>query len=408
MLVERAAHRLAVRPRHRGQHRDRHHPGVPRCADTGEAEPRRAAAAHGAHATASRAAIPPHDARARRRHRRAHRRPDARRLRGARVATASSSTSRLLTGEADPVDKEVGDEVLSGSLRRRGIRDSCRATRVGPRLLRLEARRRGEQVRRSRGRSCATRSSGFIKVVSCVPGAGRAASSSSRSTARTTATSAPRSPAPCRGVITMVPEGLVLLTSVAMAVSVIRLAQKKALVQDMPAVEVLARVDVVCVDKTGTLTEPGMARAAGRGSRRRAARGRRASAPWARASPSPTRPSWRSPRSYPSADGWTVTRHRAVLELAQVVVGRPSTATAAWVLGAPEMLLPDGHDVRSQADGLAQGGARVLLLARSAGEPAERRRPRRARARGARGHQPDAALGRRGDGRVLPRAERHG
>ena len=43
-----------------------------------------------------------------------------------------------------------------------------------------------------------------------------------------------------------------------MAVSVIRLAQKKVLVQDMPAVEVLARVDTICVDKTGTLTEPGM------------------------------------------------------------------------------------------------------------------------------------------------------
>ena len=61
------------------------------------------------------------------------------------------------------------------------------------------------------------------------------------------------------GVVTMVPEGLVPLTSVAMAVAVVRLGQKRALVQEMPAVEVLARVDVVCVDKTGTLTEPGMA-----------------------------------------------------------------------------------------------------------------------------------------------------
>ncbi|HPE13239.1 MAG TPA: HAD-IC family P-type ATPase, partial [Actinomycetota bacterium] len=60
------------------------------------------------------------------------------------------------------------------------------------------------------------------------------------------------------GVVTMVPEGLVLLTSIAMAVGVLRLAQRNALVQDMPAVETLARVDVVCVDKTGTLTAPGM------------------------------------------------------------------------------------------------------------------------------------------------------
>jgi hypothetical protein len=60
------------------------------------------------------------------------------------------------------------------------------------------------------------------------------------------------------GVVTMIPEGLVLLTSIAMAVGVLRLAQRNALVQDMPAVETLARVDVVCVDKTGTLTAPGM------------------------------------------------------------------------------------------------------------------------------------------------------
>jgi len=60
------------------------------------------------------------------------------------------------------------------------------------------------------------------------------------------------------GVVTMVPEGLVLLTSIAMAVSVIELARKRVLVQDLPAVEVLARVDTVCADKTGTLTEPGM------------------------------------------------------------------------------------------------------------------------------------------------------
>ena len=59
-------------------------------------------------------------------------------------------------------------------------------------------------------------------------------------------------------MVTMVPEGLVLLTSIAMAVAVIRRAAKKVLVQDLPAVEVLARVDTICVDKTGTLTEPGM------------------------------------------------------------------------------------------------------------------------------------------------------
>ena len=59
-------------------------------------------------------------------------------------------------------------------------------------------------------------------------------------------------------LIGMIPEGLYLLTSVALAVSVIRLAQGKVLAQDMNCIETLARVDVLCVDKTGTITEPHM------------------------------------------------------------------------------------------------------------------------------------------------------
>ncbi len=56
-------------------------------------------------------------------------------------------------------------------------------------------------------------------------------------------------------VIGMIPEGLYLLASVALVVSVLRLAQKKVLVHDMKCIEMLARVDVLCVDKTGTITE---------------------------------------------------------------------------------------------------------------------------------------------------------
>ncbi len=60
------------------------------------------------------------------------------------------------------------------------------------------------------------------------------------------------------GLVPMVPEGLVLLTSVAFAVGVVRLGRQRCLVQELPAIEGLARVDVVCLDKTGTLTEPDM------------------------------------------------------------------------------------------------------------------------------------------------------
>src|SRR5690606_29854244 len=58
------------------------------------------------------------------------------------------------------------------------------------------------------------------------------------------------------GIGSMVPEGLVLLTSLAFAAGVVRLAQRGVLVQELAAIEGLARVDVVCIDKTGTITEP--------------------------------------------------------------------------------------------------------------------------------------------------------
>ena len=57
------------------------------------------------------------------------------------------------------------------------------------------------------------------------------------------------------GVVAMVPEGLVLLTSLAFGVAAVTLARRQVLVQELPAVEGLARVDVVLLDKTGTLTE---------------------------------------------------------------------------------------------------------------------------------------------------------
>ncbi len=59
-------------------------------------------------------------------------------------------------------------------------------------------------------------------------------------------------------LVPMVPEGLVLMTSIAFAVGVVRLGRRRCLVQELPAIEGLARVDVVCADKTGTLTENGM------------------------------------------------------------------------------------------------------------------------------------------------------
>ncbi len=59
-------------------------------------------------------------------------------------------------------------------------------------------------------------------------------------------------------LVSMIPQGLYLLTSIALAASAIKLSRQRVLVQDMNCIETLARVDVLCVDKTGTITQPGM------------------------------------------------------------------------------------------------------------------------------------------------------
>ena len=82
---------------------------------------------------------------------------------------------------------------------------------------------------------------------------GRAPCSSASTTPRATGRDAVSGAV--AGVVGMVPQGLVLLTSIAFGVAAVTLARRKVLVQELPAVEGLARVDVVCFDKTGTLTD---------------------------------------------------------------------------------------------------------------------------------------------------------
>ncbi|MEZ5118627.1 MAG: HAD-IC family P-type ATPase [Candidatus Nanopelagicales bacterium] len=160
----------------------------------------------------------------------------------------------LLTGEADPVPKAAGDELLSGSFVVSGSA-RYRVTRVGSESFagRLTLQARKFQTTTSELRDSINR---FIRYVSYALIPVGALLTYSQLRADQSLPDAIRGA--IAGVVTMVPEGLVLLTSIAMAVGVLRLAQRNALVQDMPAVETLARVDIVCVDKTGTLTAPGM------------------------------------------------------------------------------------------------------------------------------------------------------
>jgi cation-transporting ATPase E len=160
----------------------------------------------------------------------------------------------LLTGESEPVRKMRGDELLAGSFVSAG-RGVYRATKVGEatyaRRLTVAARR-FQLVQSDLMRGI----NQILRVVTwiIVPTAVLLVFSQLR--ANPSLSDAAR--ASVAGVITLVPEGLVLLTSASLALAVIRLGRRKVLIQQLPAVEMLARTDVVCFDKTGTLTQPAM------------------------------------------------------------------------------------------------------------------------------------------------------
>jgi len=161
----------------------------------------------------------------------------------------------LLTGETDPVTKKPGDQVLSGSFVVSGS-GAFIATRVGRRsyAARLEEEASVFSLAKSELMAGINR---FLRLITWVIVPVAVLLTASQLAYANGAFSDAVAGA-VAGIITMIPEGLVLLTSVAFAVGVIRLGRRRCLVQELPAIEVLARVDVLCLDKTGTLTEPGM------------------------------------------------------------------------------------------------------------------------------------------------------
>ena len=174
------------------------------------------------------------------------------------------------------------------------------------------------------------------------------------------------------GVVGLVPEGLVLLTSVAFLLSAVQLTRRNVLVQQLPAVEGLARVDVVCLDKTGTLTAGEIAFEDAHtldgqdGDEIRCALGALADDPNANGTLTAVAAAVDSP-------GWERTQtipFNSSRKWSAACFAERST----WVLGAPEVLLAADpqpsppevlEQIRSQVAGLAGSGRRVVLLARS-------------------------------------------
>ncbi|MGA4544829.1 HAD-IC family P-type ATPase [Uniformispora flossi] len=274
----------------------------------------------------------------------------------------------LLTGEADPVLKKPGDPIMSGSFVVAG-NGAFRATRVGKDAyaaqLMEEASRFTLVASELRGGI-----STILKYVTWVliPAAIALVISQYRINESDTPEAIRRMVA---GVVPMVPEGLVLLTSLAFAVGVIRLGRRQCLVQELPAIEGLARVDVVCLDKTGTLTEGGMnvtdVRALDAALPVRDALGALGTT-----DPRPNASLQAVIDACPAPSGWTCaatipfSSARKYSGATFEVDGERQT----WLLGAPEMLAKPGDAILEDAEELGSQGLRVLLLVRT-GAPVE-------------------------------------
>ena len=269
----------------------------------------------------------------------------------------------LLTGESEAVDKAPGDEVLSGSFVAAGA-GRYRATRVGAEAyaVRLAEDARRFSLTRSELRAGIDTILTYV-TIAIVPTAALLFFSQlrARDSWRAAASGA------VAGTVAMVPEGLVLLTSLAFAVAVVRLARRNVLVQQLPAVEGLARVDMLCIDKTGTLTEGTLSvqriepidddeLAFGQ-----------VLAALAAADPSPNATTNAIAARFSDAPGW----HAA--DSVPFSSSRKWSASAfdghgAWFLGAPDVMLAvvnDAESLREHVREIADQGHRVLLVAKA-------------------------------------------
>jgi cation-transporting ATPase E len=278
-------------------------------------------------------------------------------------ADALEVDESLLTGESDPVFKHDDGAVMSGSFVVAGT-GAFEATKVGHEAY---AAKLAEEAQKFTLVNSELRTginnilkymtllmipAGLLQVVTQLHHSGGVRAGISRSIA---------------GLVPMVPEGLVLLTSVAFAVGVIRLGQRNCLVQELPAIEGLARVDTVCLDKTGTLTEGGMVfdevtTLPG---------GKDADVPTVLAAlgAAEERPNATMQaviEQFPDSPHWSVD-HLAPFSSARKWSGATfADGNGTWLFGAPDVL-GRGTPAATEAEKLGATGLRVLMLARADG-----------------------------------------
>jgi cation-transporting ATPase E len=274
-------------------------------------------------------------------------------------AVALEVDESLLTGEADAIAKGVGDPVMSGSFVVAGT-GAYRATKVGREAYaaRLAEEASKFTLVKSELRSGINKILQFITYL-LVPTGLLIIYTQLFLTNVGWRESVLRM---VGALVPMVPEGLVLMMSIAFAVGVVRLGRRQCLVQELPAIEGLARVDVVCADKTGTLTENGM-----RLSEVRVLDGassEQVGEVLAALVADDTRPNASIAaiaEAYPHPPNWTATAV-APFKSATKWSGASFREHGNWVIGAPDVLLDPVSPVAEQAEEIGAQGLRVLLL----------------------------------------------
>ena len=291
----------------------------------------------------------------------------------------------LLTGEADPVLKQPGDTVMSGSFVVAGS-GRFRATKVGRHAYaaRLAEEASRFSLVRSELRSgidriltwitCALFPIGALLIYSQLVMGGHVTSDSPAAAGQISGPLADSLRGMVAALVSMIPEGLILLTSIAFAVGVIRLGRYKCLVQELPAIEGLARVDVVCTDKTGTLTEVGMKLSEIRDLGGHPDGGRPPVLVLAAlAAAEPDHNASMAAIAQGCADSGLLAPDWPVTALAPFSSARKWSGAGLltpdgeehWVLGATDVLASPGDPAVAEAERLSAQGLRVLLLARA-------------------------------------------
>ena len=274
----------------------------------------------------------------------------------------------LLTGEADPVEKVAGISVMSGSFVVAGS-GIMRATAVGADsyAFRLSSEARRFSLVKSELRTGINR---IITIVGwmMIPIA-ILLITSQLSTNEGFVAAVQGSVA---GLVAMVPEGLVLLTSIAFALGATRLAGKKVLTQELAAIEGLARVDTICLDKTGTLTEGSLSLSTVEhlGSETDPIDAVSVLAAIGASEDHPNPSLAAIVAEHPTGPGWVLTDSIA-FSSARKWSAAQFADHGSWYLGAPDILLDRAQGgatldgARDRLQHYSSRGQRVLLLAQS-------------------------------------------